>query len=147
MQQSSKNVELIAPGVFTITLPISLLLKNVIIFQGIFHLSIATLNTVAQKQNLFNFDSLLTFALDMWLIALLYCAGCFVFSIFKKQKELLLASFLILPTLIILFSLLRDVPSLIVIALVSVISFFIYRFNYEKLSCQYLEDIAARGFK
>lgn len=149
MQQYCNNEELKEPSFLAIKLPVLLLIINLFVFQIIFHLSTATLISVAAKQNLFSFNGLSQFTFDMWFVVILFSVGLFCYSKVKKQTECLLVLLLIVPTLIILLSLVRDVSSLIVIALAGVISFLICRFNYQKLSAKYLEDAANsnKGFK
>jgi len=142
VQQYRNNVELKEPSFFAIKLPILLLILNLFIFQTIFHLSTATLISVAAQQNLFSFEGLSQFTFDLWFIVILFSIGLFGYSKLKKQTECLLVLFIIVPVLTILLSLMRDVSSIIVITLSCVIAFLICRYNYQKLSAKYLEEAA-----
>ena len=142
MKQYCNNEELKEPSFLAIKLPVLLLIINLFVFQIIFHLSTATLISAAAQQSLFSFQDLAKFTFDMWFIVILFSIGLFSYSKVKKQTECLLILFLIVPALVILLSLIRNVSSLIIIALAVVISFLICRFNYQKLSAKYLEEAA-----
>lgn len=144
MQQYPNNIELKEPSFLAIKLPVLLLIINLFVFQSIFHLSTATLISVAEQQNLFSFEGLSQFTVDMWFVVTLFCIGLFAYSKLKKQSDLLLVLFMTIPVLFILLSLMRDANSLIVIVLASVIAFLICRFNYQKLSAKYLAEEARK---
>ncbi|WP_076419947.1 hypothetical protein [Colwellia sp. UCD-KL20] len=142
MRQYLNNNELKEPSFFETKLPVLFLIVNLFVFQIIFHISTATLTSVAAKQNLLSFEGLTEFTFDMWFVVILFSIGLFSYSKIKKQTELLLVVFITIPSTIVLLSLVRNVSSVIVLVLVGVISFLICRFNYQKLSAKYLEDAA-----
>jgi hypothetical protein len=142
VQQYRDHVELKEPSFFAIKLPVLLLIINLFVFQIIFHVSVATLTSVAAQQNLFSFEGLSQFTFDLWLIVFLLSLGVFCYSKITKQKECLLVIFIIMPMLTALLSLMRDVSSIIVTVLSGVIAFLIYRYNFQKLSAKYLEEAA-----
>ncbi len=142
VQHYAKNIELKEPRFFEIKIPVNLLILNCFIFQIIFHISTATLSSVAAKQNILSFEGLSSFTSDMWFIVILFSIGLFSYAKIKKQTEVLLILFISIPIIIALSSLIRNVSSIIVIILVVVISFLICRFNYQKLSTKYLEAAA-----
>ena len=142
MQNYAKHIELKEPRFFEIKIPVNLLMLNFFIFQIIFHISTATLSSVAAKQNILSFEGLMSFTFDMWFIVILFSIGLFSYAKIKKQVDVLLIVFVSLPTLIILCSFMRNASSIIVLILVAVISFLICRFNYQKLSTKYLEAAA-----
>lgn len=142
MQQYLNNNELKEPSFLETKLPVLFLILNLFIFQMLFHISTATLTSVAAKQNLLSFEGLTEFTFDMWFVVILFSIGLFSYAKIKKQSELLLVIFITIPSIIVVLSLLRNVSSIIVVVLVGVISFLICRFNYQKLSAKYLEDAA-----
>ena len=142
MQQYSHNIELKEPRFIEVKIPVLILILNLIVFQIIFHISTATLTSVAAKQNLLSFEGLTEFTFDMWFVVILFSIGLFCYAKIKKQSELLLVIFITIPTIILILSLLRNVSSLLVLVLVGVITFLICRFNYQKLSTQFLENAA-----
>ena len=142
MQQYNDNIELKALNFFTIKLSVTLLILSFVVFQILFHLSTATLNSIAIKQNIFTFEGLSTFTFDMWLLTALISASLFCYARLKKQTEIPLVLFFILPSLILFLSLVRNVSSIIVLALLVVISFLLCRFMYQNLSTNYLASIA-----
>lgn len=147
MQQYSHNIELKEPSFFEIKLPVLFLILNFFVFQVIFHISTATLSSVAAKQNLLSFEGLTEFTFDMWFVVILFSIGLFSYAKIKKQRELLLILFISMPVIILVLSLLRNVSSILVFVLVGVITFLICRFNYQKLSTKFLEDAANKSNK
>ena len=145
VQNHAKDIKLKEPSFFEIKIPVNLLILNFFIFQIIFHISTATLSSVAAKQNILSFEGLMSFTFDMWFIVILFSIGLFSYAKVKKQADMLLITFIALPALIALSSLMRNASSIIVFTLVVVISFLICRFNYHKLSTKYLEEAAKKN--
>jgi len=144
VQHYPNNVELVEPSFFAIKLPILLLIVNLFVFQTIFHISVATLVSVDEQQNLFSFEGLEKFTFDMWFMVIVLSVGLLGYCKLKQQKECLLLLIFIYPVIIIILSLIRDASSLIVIVLSGVIAFLIARYNYQKLSAKYLEEEARK---
>jgi len=142
VQRYSTPIELKEPRLFDIKIPVLLLIINLFVFQLIFHISTATLISVAERQNIVLFEGLTAFTFDMWFVVVLFSVGVFGYAKLKKHSHLLLATFLFMPSVIVLLSLMRNVSSLLVLMLVGAITFLIYRFNYQKLSAKLLEEAA-----
>ena len=142
MQEYSRHIELKEPNFLEVKLPVLFLILNLFVFQIIFHISTATLSSVAAKQNLLSFEGLAEFTFDMWFVVILFSIGLFSYAKLKKQCELLLVLFVSLPTFIVVLSLVRNVSTLLVLVLAGVITFLICRFNFQKLSAKLLAEAA-----
>lgn|GEM_PF-1467326 len=142
MQQYNDNIEIKAPNFFTIKLSVTLLILSFVAFQILFHLSTATLTSIATKQNIFTFEGLRNFTFDMWLLITLISVSLFCYAKLKKQTQIPLGVFFVLPILMLLISFVRNVSSIVVLALLVVITFLLCRFMYQNLSTNYLASIA-----